>query len=61
MPAQQRVWRDEERAPPLTRATSAGGRQERSINGAQRGSADLATQHRKFVAQHHDLAILVCP
>jgi hypothetical protein len=58
MPAQQRVRRDEERAPAPARDEPARGGQERSIGRPKRRARDLAPKDRKFVAKHDDLELL---
>ena len=58
MPAQERVRRDEERAPTLARDEPAGSGQERSVPRPKRGASNLAPKKRELVAKHHDLKLL---
>ena len=58
MPAQERVRRDEQRAPAPAWKQTAGGGKEGSIRRAQLGSTCLATEYLQLVAEHHDLELL---
>jgi hypothetical protein len=58
MPAQQRVRRDDERAPALARNAPARSGEERPIGPPKRRPRDLAPQDREFVTKHDDLELL---
>ena len=58
MPAKQRGWSNDKRAPACSRQETARGREEDSIGRAQLGPTELATQHRELVAEHDDLELL---
>jgi hypothetical protein len=58
MPAQQRRWLDQERAPPLPRQQLAERRQQDTIGRPQPRPPDLAAQHLQLMPQHQDLKLL---
>ena len=58
MPAKDRLGRDEERCPPLTRNQPSEGTDERSIRPGEAGTGDLALEHGQLMAQHEDLGVL---
>ena len=57
MPAQQRVRRDDERAPVSAREDLARGRQEEPVDGRQRRTLGLAAQDGQFVLEYDDLQL----
>ena len=58
MPAKDRLGRDEEACPPLTRHEAGQGAYDRSIRPGEAGPADLPAEHDQLVAQHRDLCVL---
>ncbi len=58
MPAQQRRWLDQERAPPLPRQQLAERRQQDTIGRPQPRPPDLAAQHLQLMPQHQDLKLV---
>ena len=58
MPAQERVRRDEERAPALARNAPARRGEERPIGPPKYRPRDLTPKDRKFAAKHDDLELL---
>src|SRR6266542_1289809 len=61
MPAKQRIRANEERWPARPAQQLAGCRQEHPISLVQPRTNDLAAKNGEFVAQHHDLELLVLP
>ena len=58
MRAENRLRRDEEGCPPLTRDKASEGTDERSIRPGEAGTGALASEHGQLVAQHEDLGVL---
>jgi hypothetical protein len=58
MPADERVGRDEERAPALAREQPARGGRERPVGGPKRGPRNLAPQDRELMTENDDLKLL---
>ena len=58
MPTEQRVRRDEDRAPALARQDPTRGGEKRPIGGTQRWASELATNDGELVAEHQDLKLL---
>jgi hypothetical protein len=57
MPAQDRLWSDEEHRPAVTTQHARERAQERALGGFEARTRDLALQDRELVAQHEDLDI----
>jgi hypothetical protein len=58
MPAEDRLGRDEEGCPPLTRDQASEDTDERSIRPGEAGTGGLALEHGQLVTQHEDLGVL---
>ena len=58
MPAQQRLWRDEEAAPAGAPEQPARGRKQDAIREPRLSSGHLTAQNVKLMAQHDDLKLL---
>jgi len=57
MPAKDRLRRDEEGCPPLTRDEVSEGAEERSVRPGEARTGDLALEGDELVAQHEDLGV----
>ncbi len=57
MPAQDRLWSDEEHRPAVTTQHPRERAQERAVGGFEARTRDLALQDRELMAQHEDLDI----
>jgi hypothetical protein len=58
MPAEQRAWGDEERAPARARKEPARGGEKGSIDWSQARSSDLTAQDGELVTEDDDLQLL---
>jgi hypothetical protein len=58
VPAQQRLWSDEEAGPPGSGEYTADGGQQRPVGKFELGAGGLAAEHGELVAQHQDLQVL---
>ncbi len=57
MPAEDGLWRDEERTPALPRHEASQEGDESTIRPGEAGTGDLAAKHGQLVAQDEDLGI----
>jgi hypothetical protein len=58
VPAQDRLWADEERSPVFSRNKTGQEGDEGPVGPAESGTGDLAAQHGQLVAEHEDLSVL---
>jgi len=57
MPAQDRLWADEERPPALPRYEASQECNESTVGPGEAGTGDLPAKHGQLVAKHEDLRV----
>src|SRR5665647_1979322 len=58
VPAQDRLWADEERSPVFSRNKTGQEGDEGTVGPGEAGTGDLAVQHGQLVAEYEDLSVL---
>jgi hypothetical protein len=58
VPAQDRLWADEERSPVFSRNKTGQEGNEGTVGPGEAGTSDLAVKHGELVAQYEDLRLL---